>query len=103
MARDRVVDRLIDSLRQACRSSAEVSRKCRGTLDILSCWDRAEGSMGRVARGVCGTTGVPMSRYGYDFSPTPRPKGWRVAVRNVLLIGTIAAISAISGGVVARG
>jgi hypothetical protein len=57
--------------------------------------------MGRVARGVCGTTGVPMSRYGYDFAPTPTPNRWRSVFRNILVIGTVAGISAISGAVVA--
>src|ERR1051325_350289 len=52
-------------------------------------------------RGLSVTTGVPMSRYRYDYSLTPgRPKGWRSLFRNVLVIGAIAAISAVSGGVV---
>jgi hypothetical protein len=43
-----------------------------------------------------------MSRYGYDYSLTPgHPKGWRSLFRNVLVVGAIAAISAVSGGVVA--
>ena len=43
-----------------------------------------------------------MSRYGYDYSFTPsRPSGWRSVLTNVLTVGTIVAVSAISGGVVA--
>jgi hypothetical protein len=43
-----------------------------------------------------------MSRYGYDYSLTPsRPYGWRSLFRNALTVGAIAAISAISGAVVA--
>jgi hypothetical protein len=58
--------------------------------------------MGCVAKGVCGTRGVPMSRYGYDYSLAPsRPSGWRSLFRNVLTIVAVAAISAISGAVVA--
>jgi hypothetical protein len=57
--------------------------------------------MGCVERGVCRTTGVPMSRYGYDYSLTPsRSYGWRSLFRNALTIGAITAISAISGAVV---
>jgi hypothetical protein len=42
-----------------------------------------------------------MSRYGYDYSLTPRrPTGWRSALTNVLMVGTIVAVSAISGAVV---
>jgi hypothetical protein len=43
-----------------------------------------------------------MSRYGYDYSlVTGRPQGWRSLFRNVLMVGTIVAISVVSGGVVA--
>jgi len=43
-----------------------------------------------------------MSRYGYDYSLAPgRPNGWRSAFGNILTIGTIVVISAISGSVVA--
>ena len=43
-----------------------------------------------------------MSRYGYDYSLMPsRPTGWRSVFSNVLMVGAIAAVSAISGGVVA--
>jgi hypothetical protein len=42
-----------------------------------------------------------MSRYGYDYPLTPRQNGWRSVFRNVLMVGAIAAISAVSGGVVA--
>ncbi len=43
-----------------------------------------------------------MSRHGYDYSFTPsRRTGWRSAFRNVLIVSTVAAASAISGGVVA--
>ena len=43
-----------------------------------------------------------MSRYGYDYSLAPgHPKGRRSLFRNVLMVGVIAAISAVSGGVVA--
>src|SRR5262249_37269757 len=43
-----------------------------------------------------------MSGYGYDYSLTPgRPKGWRSLFRNVLMVGAIATISAVSGAVVA--
>ncbi len=41
-----------------------------------------------------------MSRYGYEYSLTPsRPTGWRNALSNVLMVGTIVAVSAISGAV----
>lgn len=42
-----------------------------------------------------------MSRYGYDYSITPnRPSGWRSAFTSILLIGTVVAVSAVSGAVV---
>jgi hypothetical protein len=42
-----------------------------------------------------------MSRYGYDYSLTPgHPKGRRSLVRNVLVVGAIAVIAAVSGGAV---
>jgi type IV secretory pathway VirB10-like protein len=42
-----------------------------------------------------------MSRYGYDYSLTPsRPTGWRSALASVLTIGTVVAVSAISGAIV---
>jgi len=43
-----------------------------------------------------------MSRYGYDYSLAPsRQSGWRSIFRSVVMVGTVGAISAISGGVVA--
>jgi hypothetical protein len=43
-----------------------------------------------------------MSRYGCDYSlMTGRPKGWRSLFRNVLMVGAVVVISAVSGGVVA--
>ena len=43
-----------------------------------------------------------MSRYGYDYSLTPSgTSGWRSVLTNVLTVGTIVAVSAISGAVVA--
>lgn len=58
--------------------------------------------MGCVAKGGCGTRGVPMSRYSYDSSLAPnRSSGWRSLFRNVLTVGAVAAIAAISGAVVA--
>jgi len=42
-----------------------------------------------------------MSRYGYEYALTPsHPTGWRNALSNVLMVGTIVAVSAISGAVV---
>jgi hypothetical protein len=42
-----------------------------------------------------------MSRYGYDSSLAPGPKGRLSLFRKVLMVGAIAAISAVSGGIVA--
>jgi hypothetical protein len=42
-----------------------------------------------------------MSRYGYDYSLTPsRPTGWHSAFTNILAIGTVVAVSAISAAIV---
>ncbi len=43
-----------------------------------------------------------MSPYGYDYALTPsRSRGWRSGFTSILTVGTIAAISAVSGAVVA--
>jgi hypothetical protein len=44
---------------------------------------------------------MTMSRYAYDYSLTPaRPTGWRATLTNITVVGTVIAVSTISGALV---
>ena len=44
---------------------------------------------------------MTMSRYAYDYSLAPaRPTGWRAAFTSITVVGTVMAVSAISGALV---
>jgi hypothetical protein len=52
-------------------------------------------------RGMRNFRGMNMSRYAYDYSLTPaRATGWRAALTSMTVVGTVMAVSAISGAFV---